>query len=161
MIIKWPVYTCTCTCTSTLKNSLATCSNMLMFLIIIIIGFCFTQCNANCYKTKHLLKGGLVYQNETLFYSYYSAKLQKKRYIAGSFGTRCKRPKSPTPNFTMINKRDPLRLQTPDVKALVTTSRPIPNLLDRPAVRDDVKPEEKTQPGLRKTKQLWKEEIVK
>ena len=61
----------------------------------------------------------------------------------------------------MINKRDPLRLQTPDVRALVTTSRPIPNLLDRPAVRDDVKPEEKTQPGLRKTKQLWKEEIVK
>ncbi|XP_052784076.1 uncharacterized protein LOC128219931 isoform X2 [Mya arenaria] len=74
----------------------------------------------------------------------------------GSLRTINKRPKSPTPNYTMINKRDPSRLQTPAVKALVTTSRPIPHLFDRKAST----PERKDGPP-NKTKQMWKNEITK
>lgn len=64
-----------------------------------------------------------------------------------------KRPKSPTPNFTMINQRDPRLSKTPEVTALLTKSKPIPNLLDKR------KKDEKESP--RKDLKIWKDEVKK
>lgn len=68
-------------------------------------------------------------------------------------GTMHQQPRSPTPNHTMINERVPKSsVSLPGIKALVATSKPIPNLLDRPS-------EEKEFP--KKDPNLWKDEVTK
>ncbi|KAH3812816.1 uncharacterized protein LOC127836645 isoform X1 [Dreissena polymorpha] len=81
--------------------------------------------------------------------------LERSRTDLGSLLTANRRPKSPTPNHTMINKRDPNLLRTPDFRALLTTSAPIPNLLDPPPRTA----ERKTPPW--KPLKLWRNEVTK
>lgn len=66
-----------------------------------------------------------------------------------------KRPKSPTPNFTMINQRDPELSKKSEIVALVTKSFPIPNLLDKPKKKTE---REKVQ---KKELSLWRNEVKK
>ncbi|XP_045215493.2 uncharacterized protein LOC123565769 isoform X2 [Mercenaria mercenaria] len=79
--------------------------------------------------------------------------LQRSVTDLGSLRTMYRRPKSPTPNFTMINRRDPSLMKTPDVNSLITMSKPIPNLLDKPKKDDEETP--------RKNLNIWKNEVKK
>ncbi|KAL4227432.1 hypothetical protein ACF0H5_012876 [Mactra antiquata] len=81
--------------------------------------------------------------------------LQRSVTDLGTLRTMYKRPKSPTPNFTMINRRDPELEKRKDIVALLTKSHPIPNLLDKPIKKSD----EKKSP--RKDLTMWKNEVKK
>lgn len=80
--------------------------------------------------------------------------LQRSITDLGGLMIMNKRPKSPTPNYTMINRRDPSLLKTPNISALITVSKPIPSLLDKPNKREK---EEEHKKDVR----IWKDEVKK
>lgn len=81
--------------------------------------------------------------------------LQRTVTDLGGLRIMNRKPKSPTPNYTMINRRDPDLLKTPNISALITTSKPIPSLLDKP------KKEEQVEETTRKNIRIWKDEVKK
>ncbi|XP_060553131.1 uncharacterized protein LOC132714299 isoform X2 [Ruditapes philippinarum] len=80
--------------------------------------------------------------------------LQRSVTDLGGLRTMYKKPKSPTPNFTMINRRDPNLMKTPNVNSLITISKPIPNLLDRPK-------KENKEEAPKRNLSIWKNEVKK